>query len=476
MLAFIIQTFRARWRVWLPAVSVVTLVATLVGVSVLHYWTSTTPEMAAAVAEAGTTLSEVRIAAGTMYVLTALFGAIALNVVGAATVEAERTLMAQWRLAGALPRQTSAMAIGMVAVTALAGAIPGVVVAALAGPSLVRLVNSMAGPNIEAVPVTMAVAPAVLTIGLTVGTCLLGTISPARRAGKVPPVEAIVSSGPRRARLTAWRIILTVIGVGATVLIAIAALRMPTSSNGPVTMAFYLGLSLILTFHAAAPILIPALMKAWGRLLTLIPGPALQIARHSAVARAQISTATVSPLAAGLGCVGALVGAASTFRVQLESVGVTEVNMLDSWIIVVIATVMLTGCSVAVGRPDLTQPGTRIRSPSGIWCHTGNPGPRRPGRSLALRGHGPHPRLVCHPRYGLHVGLGRPPCRIAVRAPVPMAASHSICSWRLPRHSHSDRTSGPQSHHRIPSHLAQPRMSDRRHSQVGDNSTAPKQA
>ncbi|UNX54199.1 ABC transporter permease [Georgenia sp. TF02-10] len=348
MLTLIIQTFRARWRAWLPAMGVVILVSALVGISILHYWSSTTRQMAAAVAEAGTTLSEVRIAAQTIYVLTALFGAIALNVVGSATVEAERALMGQWRLAGALPRQTSAIAIGLVALTALVGSIPGVALAAVVGPPLVNLVNSMAGPGLEEVPVSMHLIPAAIAIVLTVITCLLGALAPARRAARVPAVEALVTTSPHRTRLTTARMVLTVLGILAAAAIVAIAPNVPATSNGPVTIAFYLGLCLILTFYAAAPALVPAIIRGWGRLLNLVTGPAWQIARRSAMARAQISSATVAPLAAGLGCVGVLIGTVRTFLAQARTVGITDVNLLDSWVIVVVATVMLTGCSVAV--------------------------------------------------------------------------------------------------------------------------------
>ncbi|MDW5327025.1 FtsX-like permease family protein [Plantactinospora sp. KLBMP9567] len=348
MAALLSQTFRARWRAWLPALGVVVLVSTLVGVSVLHFWTTTTPQMADAVEQAGTTLAEVRIAAQTIYVLTALFGAIALNVVGAATVQAERTLMAQWRLAGAVPRQTAGMAVGLVGLTALAGSIPGAILAALIGPPMVSLLNTMAGPDIASVPVTMHLAPAAVTILLTIGTCLLGAVSPARRAGRVPAIEALVATSPRPVRLTAWRWVLTVIGAITTGVIAVAALTVPATSNGMVTIALYLGLCLILTFHVAAPGLVPAIIRGFGRLLAVVDSPALQIARRSAVARSQISSATVAPLAAGLGCVGILVGTLNTFLARMRTFGVTEVNVADTWIIVTVAAVMLTGCSVAV--------------------------------------------------------------------------------------------------------------------------------
>lgn len=348
MFALIVQTFRARWRAWLPAMGVVTLVSALVGVSVLHYWASTTPQMATAAADAGTTLSEVRIAGQTVYVLTALFGAIALNVVGAATVEAERTLMAQWRLAGALPRQTAAMAVGLVALTALAGSIPGVVLAAVVGPPLIGLINSMAAPGLEAVPVSMHLLPAGITIVLTVLTCLLGALAPARRAGRVPAIDALRTIARPRARLTKWRIALTALGVITTVMIVIAAISAPATSSSPVTIAFYLGLCLILTLHAAAPALVPAIMRVWSLLLTVIRWPAPQIARRSALSRSQISSATIAPLAAGLGFVGVLIGTINTFQAQVRTIGVTEMNVVDSWIIAIIATVMLIGCSVAV--------------------------------------------------------------------------------------------------------------------------------
>ncbi|MEU8898462.1 FtsX-like permease family protein [Nocardia sp. NPDC048505] len=152
---------------------------------------------------------------------------------------------------------------------------------------------------------TLTVLPRTIIVGLLVGlvVTVVSAYAPARRAAKIPPVEAMreefKSLGESLRVRTLVGAVLAVVGV---VLVAIGA--QGTGGNAALTVGFG-ALALILAVLLAAPALSRPVLGALGVLVRLF-GPIGRMARNNAVRNPRRTAATAFALTLGLMLVSAI--------------------------------------------------------------------------------------------------------------------------------------------------------------------------
>ncbi|MFI5911086.1 FtsX-like permease family protein [Dactylosporangium sp. NPDC051541] len=356
MIRLAVAELRADWRLWIGPLMVTTIAAALIAVAAGHWWAVDTPAVAAAAARAGTTVAEVRAAAYILYVCTALAAVVVLGTVSSATIDAMRVRIARWRLTGAQPLQVGLVILLHVAAIGVAGTAAGFGIALAATEPVVNLLVATvtgAGTHVDATP-----GPPVLafTLALTVAVCVAGAVGPARRAARVPAVEAVRAPAPTRHGMSAGRWVLTGLGVlaiGGMVAASIGvngAMRGdPELINAGASIAVNLGVAVAVTIALAAPAGLALMIRLWSALVPPRVSTAWFLARHSAAHRITHSTAAVVPLMIGASLYGIMFGIAGTFQASITASGSPgEINTFDTYLMLTPLALLTAVGSVAV--------------------------------------------------------------------------------------------------------------------------------
>jgi putative ABC transport system permease protein len=352
---YVFRMFTDEWRQWSPAIAVVAVVTTLVGLCVHQFaWTSA-PAFATAVADAGASLREFRILSITIYTVVALVAWVALTIVGRASVMATHRTYALWSLMGASPGTvfgSSLLVLGVVSLCgALAGALLSSVLAVWAVPAFTTAVSpEVALPGFALRPWSPAV-----TIALGALTSVIGGVLPALDAALVPPGAALrpPETGSRRALPKAVRI-----GTGvvfllvASGLVAASAFAEELGVTGPATMftlSVDAGGSALLAVHLLCPeiarLVLLVLHAVHARSGLVVPA----LGTRAAADRVQISSTTTAPLAAGLGGIGMLLCAVDSVVAMTRALQPgSRADLTDVWAIVAVLAVSMLATSAAV--------------------------------------------------------------------------------------------------------------------------------
>ena len=103
MQRYVIRMFADDWKQWVPAIAVVAVMATMIGLCVHQFaWTSDSRFRAAA-GTSGVSVTEFQILLVTIYAVVALISWISLTVVGRASIHATHRTYALLLLLGAAP-------------------------------------------------------------------------------------------------------------------------------------------------------------------------------------------------------------------------------------------------------------------------------------------------------------------------------------------------------------------------------------
>ncbi|MEU5566822.1 FtsX-like permease family protein [Micromonospora musae] len=356
MIRLALAELRADRHLWIGPLMVAAMAAALIAVSAAHWSASASPQVAAAAARAGMTVAEVRGAAYVLYVCTGLAAVVVLSTVSSATIDALRVRIARWRLSGAQPLQVGLVILTHMLALGVAGTTVGCVAAALAADPVVDLLVHASTGESDVVDATPDLAVVAITLVLTAGVCVVGALGPARRAARVPAVQAIraPASSPRGMSVPRWILTgLALLGVAviiaACVAIAFALRDSPELVNAGATMAINLGVAITVTIALAAPAGLSVMIRFWSAVVPARLSPAWFLARHSAAHRITHSTAAVVPLMIGASLYGILFSVVDTFRVALGAAGsAAEVNTLDTYLVLTPPALLTAVSSVAV--------------------------------------------------------------------------------------------------------------------------------
>lgn len=218
------------------------------------------------------------------------------------------------QLAGLLPRQVTGMVFAQLVMLAL--------ISTGAGVGLGRVI---AQPLLDIV-LAQTIAPAGVSVvygwgtitwsfGLFVAVVLLAGIRAARRAGRVPPIEALREPEPPRIRMGAGRWVAVGItgaasgGIGTTLALqspGFAPDGRPDGLDSVIGFGILFSIALVALAVSLSPILYPWLLRAWTALLPSTVSGTWFLARRSCQYRITQSTAAVTPLMVGIAMPGAM--------------------------------------------------------------------------------------------------------------------------------------------------------------------------
>ncbi len=260
--------------------------------------------------------ASMRASTGDFAATTALISAVALfagaflifNTLSMTVVERLREL-GLLRAAGASRGQITSFMLVQAVVIGIAGSLLGVVLGALLAAAMAGWIRIVGGVPLGATAV--APGPIVISIILGIVVTLAAALEPARRAGRIAPVEALKARldlpSARRARLR-WL-------VGVFALVGVAGLFMWPRGAGEAALVRALAVYAVLL---AAALLIPFVLPAMARIAGL---PFLAVTRlEERLARASLlrdrsrAALTVGALTVGLAMIVALGGVAAHAR------------------------------------------------------------------------------------------------------------------------------------------------------------------
>ncbi|PJJ61927.1 FtsX-like permease family protein [Compostimonas suwonensis] len=293
------------YRLWLGSLIVVVAASAVCAATLAQIETA-----AALPAEASGSLQSASI---TVLAFTVL---AAIAITGATTnlaVASGRRGYALLQLAGILPRQVTAMVLAQLVMLALIGTGTGVGLGRIIAQPLLDLV--VVQTSAPAGTVIVYGGTALWAFGLFAGVVVLSGIRAARRAGRVPPIEALREPEPPRIRMRASRWVATGISGAASIGVGLAVAAMspsltpdgrPVGLDSVTSLGLLLSIALTTLAVSLGPILYPSLMRAWTAVIPSGLSGSWFLARRSCRYRITQSTAAITPLMVGIAMPGSM--------------------------------------------------------------------------------------------------------------------------------------------------------------------------
>jgi putative ABC transport system permease protein len=241
---------------------------------------------------------------------TALIAAVALfagaflifNTLSMTVVERVREL-GLLRAAGATRRQVTAYIVDQAVVIGVVGSGLGLILGGALAGGIAAWLGSVGTVPLGAPVVTVSDAVAAVAIGL--GVTVAAALEPARRAGRIPPVEALRSrldpASARRARLRWLVAVFAAVGV-------FGLLVWPSESGDGAVARAVAVYAVLLAVALVVPFLLPGLALVAGTPFALLSRLEERLARASVLRDRARAALTVGALTVGLAMVVALGG------------------------------------------------------------------------------------------------------------------------------------------------------------------------
>ncbi|WP_454151240.1 FtsX-like permease family protein [Microbacterium lacticum] len=355
MQRYVIRMFADEWRQWVPAVAVVAVIATMIGLCVHQFaWTSD-PQFRAAVVAAGVPLDEFRILSVTIYTVIALVSWVALTVVGRASVQATRRAHALWLLLGASPSTVFISTLLVLAVVSVCGAVVGALASTLLSFWAVPAFNAEVSPAVNLPGFVIVPWAPVAIIVLSVVTAMVGGLLPARRASRTPPSVALRSpeGSGRRSIVTVFRIVCSVffllVAGGLVVAAGFSSQLGSTSPGSMFNLAVDAGGSALIAVYLLCPQIVAFIFWILNGIFSRSGAVVPALGTRAAAARVQASATTIAPLAAGLGGIGLLLCAVNSVVAVTEALQPgTQTDLTEVWTIVAVIAASMLATSAAV--------------------------------------------------------------------------------------------------------------------------------
>ncbi len=353
MIRYALRGLRSQWTAWLGTYTILALAAGLVYICLAHRYTVTRPAVVAEAHGLGVAQRELELSGVVVSVFTALVVVPVVAVVGRSGVQALRTTWAQWRLAGALPRQVGATVIVTVSLVAVVSALPGLLLGGVAAQPVSDLLTQMAAQRMG--PIAVEHSPLVMLAGIAavVLVAALGAVGPAYTAATVPAVTALREPCGGRPPMPAGR---WAIAVGWLLLCGLHAVgwvvtgpvgiggMLPTNDGQAAGSALLLGVWAVI----AAPAIMPAIQRVVTAPLGRA-GATASIARRSAVWRGELGANALGLLTLGFTFGAALLSSLQTSRAAVRAAGDPGAfNLIDSYVLSSIMALFAVWSAVAV--------------------------------------------------------------------------------------------------------------------------------
>jgi putative ABC transport system permease protein len=248
-----------------------------------------------------------------------LFGAAFLifNTLSMSVIERAREV-GLLRAAGATRRQVSDFFLVQGLVLGVLGSLLGIAFGAVLAAGMARHVGSVGTVALAGADPTPSVVLTALAVGLVV--TIAAALEPARRAGRIPPIEALRSRldlpDARRARVRSLVGVLGVVALGGLLL-------WPNGPGGGVVRALAV-YGVLLGVTLLSPVILPPLARIAGVPFALLLGFEERLARASFTRDRSRAALTVGALTVGLTMIVALGGLAQNAR-RAATVWLTDV-------------------------------------------------------------------------------------------------------------------------------------------------------
>ncbi|MBW1639026.1 hypothetical protein G3H63_08045 [Microbacterium resistens] len=355
MIRLALAELRTDLRLWIGPLLVASVASVFVYLAAVYWWTLGTPSGAALIESFGSTVEEARAGSYVVYVSTAIPAIAVLGSTSAATIAAFATRIARWRLAGATPRQVRAVVTVQVLIVNTIGTLLGISIALPLRQAAVDLLVRMVTRGDYTIPADGSLAPGLVALAGSTLVCYLASFTPARHAARIPAVHAVRDSVEASKTMPVSRWIVS--GLLLTALlpqVAVTVFASQTLANDPnvessaVTLALTLGVMMIATLGALAPVLVPALIRLGTVIVPSRIAPSWFLARHSAVEHPRQASTAVMPISIGIALYGILFGIIATWQNALRVAGLDdELNTIDSYVMLTPAAVIAITGSVA---------------------------------------------------------------------------------------------------------------------------------
>ncbi len=270
---------------------------------------------------------------------------IVLNSVTNLSVAINSRAYALWQLVGIQPATIRMIVTSQLLVLSLVGSLAGCMIMCPLIQPLFRFIisgNKLGPPAMES---RYSVGSIIMVVVMVAVIVLLSGRSGARRAARVPAIEALREPSVPRARM-GW--LNSTIAVGSLALAVILINAMFTGTGNTIVLsALLLGPVLADIFASTAPLLYARFVQAWTSLVPERASAEWYFAKHAACFKVSQTTAAVSPLMVGVTLTGTLntVAATSGSAVPIEFVYLALGGPLLLTTIGVAATIFLSGHS-----------------------------------------------------------------------------------------------------------------------------------
>lgn len=307
--------------------------------------------------------SELRLWASLMSAMGGLTAVIAIvvSVVLVASmvsfvVAGRRRELALLRLSGARPGQVVRMVTGEVALLSLVAGVLGSLFAQPIGAAYLAIFSGTYGKP-DGLHVAWRIVPMLAALALTVVVAVLSALGPARRIGRVQPIEALQEGSTRRRPMTLARwIVGSVALAGALAMLAIPASIEPSAFFMLILLQ---GLLALLGLVQLAPVIVAPISRLiCGLLARVAPGPGTLAQGHASWNAARTASLANPALL--------LVAVPAVFFVS--SFGLTEGDSARSLSVLHADAVVAQGAGTVAVSPDVltSVPGVRAAAPSFI--------------------------------------------------------------------------------------------------------------
>ena len=261
------------------------------------------------------------------FVLSAVIGAIAIGTATGLVVQSRRGSLARLALAGATPGQVvGIVTLQLAAVSLVCSLVADGFALGLAEPALRLLIADRGGVLADGLPVA-TLGPLLPANLFAVGIAVLGGLSQARRASRIPPVEALRQSlgdQPRRMGVGRWvgaGIGLIMIITGFVLLPRITAVHTSETVSTVLQGSVVALITTAVVLTLLAPVIVGPLMSAWTRLVPPVD-PSWLLTRSAVVAKGARMTKSVVPVMMAIGLLFGLLAVADTLLSSARASGI----------------------------------------------------------------------------------------------------------------------------------------------------------
>lgn len=271
-------------------------------------------------------------------------GAIVVAAVARLAIDLHRPAYARWLLTGVRPGQATAVVLAQLVCTGLVAGCLGFAISVPVVPVFLHAVFESDSSWWSTATVRPGAFTAAIVVPLTLAVTVLGGLRAAVSAGRTPPLSALREPEAESKRMRWWRwvlflVVLLAAGLGGALAPFRAEERSTAISQFPLLPAY-----LTAIVAAIAPVLSPAVLRAWTSIIPPHRSTTWFLARNQARYHLGRSTASVTPLFVGAALLGGLMTMAAT-----TGTAMTDAGMPGNFDLDVLQVMLLIGGPVALG-------------------------------------------------------------------------------------------------------------------------------